>query len=391
VPVAIGDVRLTFAGAIEIPGKVAYVHPLHNLAVVSYDPRLIGDTPVQSARLDTTPLKPGDKVWAIGLRADQKVASQATEVASIDAAGFPLSRTLQFRDSNLETISLVNPPTDYDGVLADKSGRVLALWSSFAFQEGRDTDQANLGVSAELVEELLSLAASGRALHSLEAEFQELPISSARKVGLAEEWIGRLEAHNPDRRQLLAVGRLVAGSPAARVLQTGDLLLAIDGGIANRFREVERAVQKHEVMLTVWRNGSVMDVTVQTVPLYGRDIDRVLIWAGATLQAPHRALPAQRGIPPEGVFVAYFYYGSPATRYQLYAGRRITEVDGRPTPDLDAFVDAVAGKPHLASVRLKTVTWNNAVEVITLKLDKHYWPAYELRRTGSGWQRIEQQ
>jgi hypothetical protein len=27
------------------------------------------------------------------------------------------------------------------------------------------------------------------------------------------------------------------------------------------------------------------------------------------------------------------------------------------------------------------------VDVITLKLDKHYWPAYELRRNGGGWTR----
>ena len=39
------------------------------------------------------------------------------------------------------------------------------------------------------------------------------------------------------------------------------------------------------------------------------------------------------------------------------------------------------------SVRLKTVTWNGAVEVITLKLDNQYWPAYEIRRTENGWQR----
>ena len=49
-------------------------------------------------------------------------------------------------------------------------------------------------------------------------------------------------------------------------------------------------------------------------------------------------MSAQRGIAPEGVYVGYFAYGSPATRYGLYPGRRIVEVDGVPTPDLDAFL-----------------------------------------------------
>jgi S1-C subfamily serine protease len=123
--------------------------------------------------------------------------------------------------------------------------------------------------------------------------------------------------------------------------------------------------------------------------LDGTGVERALSWAGALLQNPHRAMAAQRGIDPSGVYVAYFGYGSPATRYGLYAGRRIVAVDGRETGNLQAFIDAVRGKEDRASVRLKTITWNGAVEVITLKLDKQYWPAYEIRRTDDGWRRVD--
>jgi S1-C subfamily serine protease len=187
---------------------------------------------------------------------------------------------------------------------------------------------------------------------------------------------------------VLTAVRMVGGSPASKVFQQGDLVLAIDGKVVTRFREVERAVaDKSHVQVTVWRQQSEKTLDVDTAELPSTDIDRVVEWAGATLQEPHRAMAAQRGIPPVGVYVGYFSYGSPATRYGLYPGRRIVEVDGVPTPNLDAFLAAVTGRPDRSSVRLRTITWNNAPEVITLKLDKHYWPAYELVRSANGWER----
>lgn len=387
VPVAIGDVRLTFAGTIEIPGKVEYIHPLHNLAMVSYDPRLIGATPAKAAVLKAVDLQPGEQVWAVGMRSDGKTLSRAATVASVDPVAYPLARTLQFRESNLETIQLINGPADYDGVLANKNGEVIATWASFAYESGRDTQQENRGIPAELIAEMLSLVRDGKTLHSLEAELAPVPLAGARKLGLPDRWIQRLEQHSPDRRQVLSVTRLVGGSPASQLLRSGDLILDIEGAVVNRFREVERAVQKPQVKVTVLRDGAEQVVDVPTVALGGRDLNRILLWAGAVLQQPHRALSAQRGIPPNGVFVGYFSYGSPATRYQLWAGRRIVEVDGQPTPDLDAFIKAVSGRPDRSSLRLRTMAWNGAVDVITLKLDKRYWPTYELNRTEQGWVR----
>jgi S1-C subfamily serine protease len=384
VPVAMGDVRITFAGTLEVPGKVVFIHPLHNLAVVSYDPKAIGSTPVRAATLVTKGLKSGDDVWVVGEHADSKIQSQHTQVSSVDAVAFPLSRTLRFRDSNLEAVSLINPPGDYDGVVADEKGNVLALWSSFAFESAREVEQVNRGIPAELVAEMLGVVAGDRPLYSFEAEFDVQSLAGARELGLPDEWVRRLEEHNPQRRQVLGIDRLVAGSPAAQLLEAGDLVLAVDGKVVNRFREVESAVQKPEVAVDVWRDGAQKTLHLKTVALDGRDIDRVLIWAGATLQAPHRAMAAQRGIAPYGVFVSFFFYGSPATHYGLYAGRRITQVDGQPTADLDAFIKAVGGKADRASLRLQTVSWNGITDVITLKLDKHYWPAYELQRQKDG-------
>jgi S1-C subfamily serine protease len=387
VPVSMGDLRLTFAGTVEIPAHVEYIHPLHNLAVLSYDPNLLGDTPVRAAVFEPRELVAGDQVWAVGLGADTKMKSQSVIVASLDPMVLPLSRTLQFRETNLETLNLVNGPNDFDGVLVDKQGRVLASWSSFAFESGREVQQTNRGIPADVLMEMLTRVQQNLPAYSLEAEFVPISLAKARDLSLPQEWIKRMEQHSPERRQVLGIARLVGGSPAQKLLRSGDILLAVDGAVANRFREVERATQKESVKVTLWREGREVSLDIATVALDGGDLDRIVMWGGAVLQKPHRALAAQRGMPRQGVFVAYFAYGSPATRYQLWAGRRIIEADGQPTPDLDAFMKAVAGREDRASVRLKTVTWNEAVEVITLKLDKRYWPSYELRRTDTGWKR----
>ena len=390
VPVAIGDVTVTFAGSLEVDAEVVQLHPLHNLAIVAYDPATIGDTPVKAATFNTAPLKAGDPVWVVGMKADHQLVHQESTVASVDPLILPLSRTLQFRDTNIEGIDLVNAPRDLDGVLVDKRGRVAATWSTFPMPAGGgDAAQFNRGVGADVVADFVDTVRDGRPFYSLEAEFVYAPLFAARNMGVDEKWLERLEENNPLHRRALSVTRLVAGTPAARKLQNGDMILAVDGRIVTSFRALEEAVQKPAVTVTVWRNGKAVDVDVETAALDGRGIDHAVSWAGALLQDPHRPMAAQRGIDPYGVYVAFFSYGSPATRYGLWAGRRVVEIDEIPTPDLETFVDVIAAKQDHESIRVKTVTWNGAVEVITLKLDNQYWPAYEIRRTKDGWVRSD--
>ncbi|MFQ5634841.1 MAG: PDZ domain-containing protein, partial [Gammaproteobacteria bacterium] len=388
VPEAMGDVRITFAGELEVAARVRYIHPLHNLALLEYDPALIGDTPVRPAKLAAaTPIQ-GESVWVIGLRPDNKLIYRQTEVASVDPVFLPLSRTMRFRETNLEALNLVNGPRDVDGVIVDRKGRVTALWSSFAYQSGQDLVQENKGVPAAHVAERLELARDDRKLYSLEVELSPVSLATARKLGLGDMRVRRLTEHDPERRNALAVSRTVAGAPAAEVLKPGDLILTIDGVPVTRFREVEIATQHEAVDVEFLRDGRVESATIGTVALDGRGVRRAVMWAGALLQAPYRDMSSQRSVEPYGVYVSYFAYGSPASRYGLYAGRRIVEVDGIATPDLDRFLEIVANKADRQSVLLTTRTWNGAADVLTLKLDKTYWPTYEIVYRNDDWQRI---
>ncbi len=388
VPVPLGDVTVTFAGTLQVPGHVVYVSPIHNLAVVAYDPRLIGSTPVRTAKLTPSRLEAGEPVDVIGIGANNDLHFRATQISSIEPLELPLSRTGLFRDTNIESIQLVNPPDNFDGVLTDGRGDVLGLWSSFAFDTANGVGQDLQGVPIAPVKAMIERLHSGAPLHSLDVEFSMTGLSSARLIGLSRAWAARIAAHSGTRRAVLTVVRTVGGSPAQRLLEPGDLLLAVDGRVVTTFQQVARATaNRTRVRLTIWRGAGALTLTVPTVVLSGTRLRRVLEWGGATLQAPFQSLLAQRGVPPIGVYVDDFAYGSPAARYGLYPGLRIVAVDGKPTLDFNAFLRAVSRQPNHASVRLTAIAWNNAPTVITLTLDNHYWPAYELLRTPSGWVR----
>lgn len=157
---------------------------------------------------------------------------------------------------------------------------------------------------------------------------------------------------------------------------------------------------------------------------------RVLHWCGAQLQAPHRAVRELGFAPgttastaasaaatsasatatsaaagdddknkdknkasssssslstPSGVYVSRWHHGSPAHRYGLYALNFVVAVGGTPTPDLDAFVDAVRKLPDGAPVRVSLVHLETTKpKVLTLKQDLRYWPTTELRLEEQG-------
>jgi S1-C subfamily serine protease len=389
VPIALGDLTLTFGSSVQVPGEIAYLHPEHNFAVIRYDPAQLGKTQVESATLYRRELTPGEPVWVVGYSPAARLISRETRVGRLEPLALPMTRPPRFRDQNIELLELEDFPPTLGGVVADSQGRVLAIWASFYSAGGPTPEASFAGIPIDRVLPVVNALREGRPVdwRSLGVEFRPLNLADARHRGVSAAFAAQIEARDPQHPQVLSVLRIAAGTGAADRLREGDLVMEIDGAVVTRFDEVERASQAPAVSLRVLRDGEEIEVDVPTVRLPGTGTERAVLWAGALIQEPHWALPMQWGLGTQGVYVSRYWYGSPANRYGLRATRRILAVDGNPTPDLDRFLSAVADKPDRGPVRIKTVSLDGKVEVITLKLDLEYWPTSMLEQGGEGWQR----
>jgi hypothetical protein len=445
IPIAAVDVRLAFAAhPSDVPGRVVYLHPVHNFALVAYDGGVLcadAAAAVRAAALDVSPLRRGAEVCLVGLSSSLRPLSRRSRVTdAAHALAIPPAEVPRYRATNEEVIELDDDfGAAFSGVLADASGRVRALWASYSKQVAKDDDREFVrGLPADIFAPAVAAAAaalaraaedasSGAPRHValspaderfLDAEFEPVHLTKAGGFGLSAAWVRALAAADPARRQALRVAGVPLGSPARGALREGDFLLRVNGAIVSSFRDVERAAAAALVAagsgddaddadvfvsVTVWRAGAEAALRVGLARACALGTRRLLHWAGAQLQATHRSVrelgfapPADASSddpsapPPSGVFVSRWHHGSPAQRWGLYALHWITAVNGRPTPDLDAFADAVRGLRDDADVRLSTVALNTRPKVLTLKTDDHYWPPFWLECDAAGdWRRRE--
>lgn len=416
VAITSSDIMLSFAAfPIEIPGEVVFLHPVHNYALVAYDPSALGEAGaavVRAAELLPEPaLRRGDSVYLVGLSRSLQATSRKSIVTNPSAAlNIGSADCPRYRAINMEVIELdTDFGSTFSGVLTDELGRVQAIWGSFSTQlkygcSSSEDHQFVRGIPIYTISQVLDKILSGAngppllingirrpmpLVRILEVELYPTLLSKARSFGLSDDWVQALVKKDPLRRQVLRVKGCLAGSRAVNILEQGDMVLAINKEPVTCFRDIENACQdldKDEnsegtLQMTIFRQGREMEVVVGTDVRDGIGTVHTVNWCGCVVQDPHPAVRALGFLPEEGhgVYVARWCHGSPVHRYGLYALQWIVEVNGKPTPDLDAFVSVTKELEHGDYARVRTVHLNGKPRVLTLKQDLHYWPTWELR------------
>ncbi|CAJ2513706.1 Uu.00g018250.m01.CDS01 [Anthostomella pinea] len=398
VPYDLCDIYITIADSIVVQGEVIFMHPLQNYAIIQYDPKLV-DAPVQSARLGNDTITQGASTTFIGYNRSGRIVHAATTVTEVTAVAIPAnSGAPRYRATNVDAITVDTSLSGQcgSGVLVDKEGTVQALWLTYLGERshGSRDEEYHLGLATPTLLPVISQIQQGQTpkLRMLSMEFRAIAMSQARVMGVPEDWIHQVSLANKHSHQLFMVSkRTFERGHHPNVLLESDIILTLNGKMITRVSELD-VMYSHEVLdAVIVRESQVMQLSVPTVPADNVETDHTISFCGAVLHVPHLAVRQQISKLHSEVYVSARSRGSPAYQYGLAPTNFITHVNGKKTPDLEAFLENVVKIPDNTYFRLRAVTFDNVPWVITMKKNEHYFPTMEWIKDGSepcGWRRV---
>lgn len=386
VPAALGDLTITFGGVVRIPGEVVYLHPQHNFGIVRYDPEQLGDIEVSEVEFSDAWFDKGDELQFVGVDSRGRIVDQPVDVRSVFPVFIGSATAPQFRDVNVEVGNLAKVTGSVGGVLTDRRGKVQALWASYYLPD--DEERYFYALPSAYLRDTIEAIRAGRTpeVRDLGIELGTSSILDARERGLSDLWVQRFATAEVDKPVVFEVRRTAGGSPASTVLRKADLVVALNGEPFTRMRDLLMANHRTSVLMTVLRDGSLIEVRVPTVELHGRGVRRLVSWAGALMHEPTYEAALQWGIELPGVYIGWYWYGSPAARDGVRPLWRIVKLGDTTVADIDGFLAALkAAPPGAVVLTLENASGQQVIRAVTP--DPAYWPAELIEWADGAWRR----
>ncbi|KAI9742759.1 MAG: hypothetical protein M1818_003488 [Claussenomyces sp. TS43310] len=399
VPYDLCDISITIADSVIVEGKVVFMHPLQNYAIIQYDPSLV-DASVLSANLSTEQIKQGTSTYFLGFNQNMRTVVTQTTVTDITAVAIPANAGApRYRAVNLDAITVDTSLSGQcgSGVLVAEDGTVQALWLTYLGERSASTNKDNdyhLGLATPTLLPVIKQIQAGNTpnLRMLSVEFNAIQISQARIMGVSEDWIRKVAGNNSSHHQLFMVRKRTfeRGEDSCALLE-GDVVLSLNGKLITRVSELD-IMYNHEVLdAVIVRDTVEMSIKVPTVSTEDIETDRAVSFCGAVLHRPHHAVRQQISKLHSEVYVSARSRGSPSYQYGLAPTNFITHVNGIPTPDLETFIKEATKIPDNTYFRLKCMTFDNVPWVVTIKRNDHYFPTTDWikdAKESCGWRRV---
>ncbi|KAJ2878092.1 hypothetical protein IWW38_006409, partial [Coemansia aciculifera] len=223
---------------------------------------------------------------------------------------------------------------------------------------------------------------------SIQAEFEHLPYDSLRRLGLGMDVESRMRAAFPESQGMLSVSTALRGGPSDGRLQSGDIVLAINGAPTIDFAGLEEILDTgigSTVAVSVWRGNGALSAPIAVQDMCAVTPARFVEIGGGVVHDMSYMIARGYGIPAAGVYVASS--GHVLGSASAWRGSVIVSVNNVATPDLDAFAAALAQlyEGSRVPIRLFALDRPHRQKVVIMNVTTH-WHALRMatrdERTG---------
>lgn len=374
------DITVEMGDSGRIPADIVQLDPMRNAALIRVDPQVLQLGALPPIEWSDTPPEHDGAYWAALLDTDGVPFSIPRTFSRYDELSLVAHRYPKYRADNISVLRFgkVERPT-IGGAIVDKKGRIVSLYVNFSDAGKKNGAKRKFHAIPTWVAQ--DMLADRQHLYT-GLDVRRANLANAREAGVSDEALEQLRQLRPFDPVAIEVWRVQQSvSPEVRA---GDFITAVDGKPVAVFQDLQQSLRA-DSKLTVYRDGERLEVSVGVRDLVDDQPSQALLFAGALIQQEHPEVAREAGIPARGVYVSWYYSGTPAQRYNLYYGQRVTSVNGQPVEDLDSFAEAVKGLEHGQAVRLGVETLQGRQGMLTLRVDTEWWPTLRIRLQDGDW------
>ncbi|MGI9259305.1 MAG: trypsin-like peptidase domain-containing protein, partial [Gammaproteobacteria bacterium] len=366
----------------EVELAPVYRDPVHDFGFFRYDPADLRF--IQPAELPLAPeaAQIGRDVRVVGNDAGEQMSILAGTIARLDrqAPNYGRGNYNDFNTFYMQAASGTSGGSSGSPVL-DIEGRVVALNAGASSQA-----QSSFFLPLDRVRRALVLLQEGQPVTrgTLQSELVHKPFAELRRLGLTEMTEATVREAFPEQTGMLVVERVIPGAAAESFLQTGDILVRVNGELMAGFVPVEATLDSNvglSVDLQIERGGEVLESTVPVDDLHAITPDELIYYGEGVFNNLSYQQARHFNRPVSGVYVASpgYVFGSAA----IPRASLLISVDGQPMTSLDDL-QRVLERLHdgaRATVRFSKFDDPQTERQRVITNDRDWFPAQRCKRS----------
>jgi len=338
----------------EVPVDIAYLDPVHDFAILRFDPSLLQQTPRVQIELDPSECRVGEEIRVVGNDSLEKLQILSGTIARIDRNAPDLAGDYHDENTFYALAASGTRGGSSGSPVLNRNGKAVALNAAAVTgtMHGFYLPLQRVVRALEAVKRGLSVPRGTLCVQMQYTAFPECLRLGVTKDFLQDSVVGRkpvpggtFTSTSPPSG-MLQVRRCITGTAADKVFKPGDILLKLKGEPCADFvlydAVLDSSVEK-DVTLTICRGGKVMELTLRVQDLHSL-IPHAFIELGLGVFHEVSYQTAQKHhIPLQGLYIAQagFVFGE-----TVKSDAVILELNGNPCHTLQQFEELLQQIPE---------------------------------------------